>query len=51
MDDNDVINNNINKRLEELENKYELIKKENNDYKNALKINEQTIKRLFFQRI
>ena len=49
MDDNDVINNNINKRLEELENKYELIKKENNDYKNALKINEQTIINLKIQ--
>ena len=48
MDDNDVINN-INKRLEELENKYELIKKENNDYKNALKINEQTIINLKIQ--
>ena len=49
MDDNDVINNNINKRLEELENKYELIKKENIDYKNALKINEQTIINLKIQ--
>ena len=48
MDDNDVINN-INKRLEELENKYNLIKKENNDYKNALKINEQTIINLKIQ--
>ena len=48
MDDNDVINN-INKRLEELENKYELIKKENIDYKNALKINEQTIINLKIQ--
>ena len=48
MDDNDVINN-INKRLEELENKYNLIKKENIDYKNALKINEQTIINLKIQ--
>ena len=48
MDDNYVINN-INKRLEELENKYNLIKKENIDYKNALKINEQTIINLKIQ--
>ena len=48
MDDNDVINN-INKRLEELENKYELIKKENIGFKNALKINEQTIINLKIQ--
>ena len=31
--------NNINKRLEELEKKYDLIKKENIEYKNALKKN------------
>ena len=48
MDDNDVINN-INKRLDELEKKYDLIKKENNEYKNALKINEQTIINLKIQ--
>ena len=41
--------NNINKRLEELEKKYDLIKKENIEYKNALKKNEQTIINLMKQ--
>jgi hypothetical protein len=40
--DDDIINN-INKKLEELENKYELIKKENMEYKRQIKQNEQTI--------
>ena len=35
--------NNINKRFEELEKKYDLLKKENKEYKDALKNNEQTI--------
>jgi len=40
--DDDIINN-INKKLEELENKYEIIKKENMEYKRQIKQNEQTI--------
>ena len=40
--DDDVINN-INKKLDELENKYEIIKKENMEYKRQIKQNEQTI--------
>ena len=39
----DYVLNNINKKLEELENKYELIKKENMEYKRQIKQNEQTI--------
>ena len=40
---NEIDFNNINKRLEELEKNYKIIKDENENYKNRIKKNEETI--------